>query len=230
MSSLFGWVNLQNVKREKRVLFWALLSSHLLVSVVHKMLTCDQHCNDDTQFTRFLFNWLDCFHLILTCWYHGWCLVHSDHELWWQSLQTVGSVSLQSVCMVVLYKFRVLRVLWPIGFRWLPVSDYVSSVSLFPSGDFNLQKLWSFFANHVSKWNNTTTPCKSFHMKISSFAAITINQKSVKVSVKTTKQLEICFCSVVGKTMMIGKNWSVCWRIQTKNWFNSILVDWKTTI
>jgi hypothetical protein len=43
-------------------------------------------------------------------------------------------------------------------------------------------------------------------MKISSFAAITINQKSVKVSVKTTKQLEICFCSVVGKTMMIGKN------------------------
>jgi hypothetical protein len=40
-------------------------SSHLLVIVVHKMLTCDQHCNDDTQFMRFLFNWLDCFHLIL---------------------------------------------------------------------------------------------------------------------------------------------------------------------
>jgi hypothetical protein len=43
-------------------------------------------------------------------------------------------------------------------------------------------------------------------MKISSLAAITINQKSVKSQSKLQKQLEICFCIVVGKMMMIGKN------------------------
>jgi hypothetical protein len=35
----------------------------------------------------------------------------------------------------------------------------------------------------------------------------------VKSQSKLQKQLEICFCIVVGKMMMIGKNWSVCWRI-----------------
>jgi hypothetical protein len=42
-------------------------------------------------------------------------------------------------------------------------------------------------------------------MKISSLAAINQSEEC-GVSVKTTKQLEICFCIVVGKMMMIGKN------------------------